>query len=373
MSLNYRNNNNIVKNIDICINEINKLDTKFKNILKDTKNNIFMKKDLNINNNKIKFIGKGGQGIVYLFESNDCGSLVFKISRINSETTNEIYFLKRIKHIIDDNISPNFIYSYKQITVNNYYYSFYEHADGDLEEWLQDDHSEEEWISFMFQVLQGIYVLQKELRAYHADLKPKNILYKKIRKGFLKYIIEDNEFYVPTCGYLFLIGDLGKTQSLLLKNNILDNNSIETFIKDNADLDHIESLPKRILVSALEKKYINNINNFLRFMDQFGDIKFEKYYNSEKEKINFDLSKYPEYIKTKMLLRSIIYYAIEKKYININDIDKIFFTMKYPPHTISKKLEELFSLKIPIIDILNRFDYYKEKPNSDNIIKIFKI
>lgn len=371
MSDNYRQNIYNVNNIENCIKHIYELDKNIKYSLMDVKKNKYMKKDLVVKNCKIHFLGKGGQGIVYLLESKGCGHVVFKITKVNNETKNEVFFLTEATKLINNKITPNFIYNYANKIIYNYYYIFNEYADGTLEQWAENNHTIEEWKSFMFQILDSIFILQNKLKTYHADLKPKNILYKKIKNGYFKYIINDNTYFVPTFGYLFMISDFGKSQSLLLSNNIISDESIKGFINSNSDLEHIQSLPKRIIVSALEQKYNNNMENLINLINNYNDERFVYYFNSEKEKINLGLSKYPTYIKNLMLLRSIIYYAIEKKYININDIPKNLFKMKYPPHEVNVLLEYIFSLKIPINEILEQnFFEYKIKQEI-NILETF--
>lgn len=359
--LNYRSNNFDTNNINDCI--LNVLDLSKKNF--NLMNNI--KNDMHFSDYTIKFLGKGGQGTAYLLFSKKCGYIVFKISKINKETENEIFFLKMVKILVDNRICPNFIYNYENKIINNYYYTFNEYANGTLEDWMKEDHSVNEWKSFMFQILYGIFVFQDKIKSYHADLKPKNILFKRIQEGYFKYTIYNDNYYVPTHKYLFLISDFGKSQSLIKQNNQLNNESITAFIKNNADLEHIESLPKRILVSAIEKKFKYNLKEFLKFMEQMNDKNFRSYYNSEKSKIEIELSKYPENIKNKMLLRSIIYYAIEKKYIKPTDIPKYLFDMKYPPLEIVNDLEKISSDSI--LNILKNFNEYKEK--SSNILEEF--
>ena len=71
-----------------------------------------------------------------------------------------------------------------------------------------------------------------------------------------------------------------------------------------------------------------------------------------------------------MLLRSIIYYAIEKKYISVSSIPEKYFQMKFPPEMISDDLEKIFSLKDPVYKILTSFYEYKINKDTD-IIKTF--
>ncbi|ARF08862.1 serine/threonine protein kinase [Catovirus CTV1] len=361
--LSYRSNGYDLLNIDQCIESLSKM-IKHNNNLFNNKTQFIKQAGLSI-----KFLGKGGQGIAYLLQSDKCGSVVIKISKINDETKNEIFFLNSVKNIVDKNICPHFVYNYENKIISNNYYFFNEYANGTLENWTEDEHSVEEWNSFLFQILYGIYVFQKKLKSFHADLKPKNILFKRIQKGFFKYIIENNEYYVPTCGYLFIISDFGKSQSILKNNNVMDNESILAHIKNNTDLENIEALPKRILVSAIEKKFSGSLVEFKKYVDQKNDDKFESYFLSEKRKIDVELSKYPDYIKNKMLLRSIIYYAIEKKYINVDNIEHNFFKMKYPPSIIVAKMENL--LKKSINEQISNFLFYSER--KTDILAEFKI
>lgn len=367
----YRFNGYFLKDINFCINHINLINSDHRNMLKEYKNNTFLKNNLIANDYIIKFLGKGGQGNVYLLESLNCGKIVFKITKVNYESRREVYLLKDCKKIIDNKISPHFIYYYDDIILDDYYYTFMEYADGTLEDWLKEEHNESEWLSFIFQILYAIFIMQYVLKTYHADLKPKNILYKKINKGYFKYNIFDKTYYVPTFGFLFMISDFGRAQSLLFNENNLTNESILALIKDNNDLEHIETLPKRILVSALEKRF-TKVEHFINYIkNNFTDYEFDKYLNTEKEKINMELSKYSDFIKKRMLLRSLMYYAVEKNYIKPNNIPDNFFTMKYPPKNIKEMIEKFFALKIPIYKILDRFDIFKNP--AGNILKTFTI
>ncbi len=364
MNHDYRLGTHIVKNIKKCVSYVNNMSKNERmQLLKFKENQI---SDASTPMHNITFLGKGGQGIVYLLHSDDCGDVVFKISSNNDETKREIFFLNKVKELIDNNVSPNFIYNYNNILLENKYYIFNEYAEGTLEQWMENDHSTDEWDSFMFQILYAVFIMQNKLKMYHADLKPKNILYKNIKKGYFKYILNDEVYYVPTYGNLFIISDFGKSQSLLLKNNTIDDTSIQTCIDENLDLEHISSLPKRIIVSALEKKYKYDNKELINIIKKHSDTVFDMYYESEKKKINYDLEKYPEFIKKKMLLRSIIYYAIEKDYIDVATIPKDLFTMKYPPITTNKKIEHIFSSHKKIIELLKLFKYNNLLDNDQN-------
>jgi hypothetical protein len=359
----YRYQENSVNNLFFCKKQLSDF------VQNNKKNILFSKRDFINKEFKIKFLGKGGQGNVYLINSNKCGTLVFKIYFIYSDCNKEVLFLKKCRQLIDNNVTPHFIYIYDHMIINKNDYVLLEYADGNLENWLEYQHTEMEWLSFLFQILQGIYVMQYNIKIYHADLKPKNILYKKIKHGYFKYKIKDKIYYVPTFGFLFMIADFGKSQCLLIDNNEIAKNNIQSLINDNSDFEHIESLPKRILVTALENKY-KNIDEFLEFINNLADNNFYKYLKTEKEKISLQLKNYPEHIKTKMLLRSLLYYALENKFVGHKDIDEKYYSLKYPPNNIDEFIERIFSLKIPIDVILSKFTFFVKECDA-NIIQEF--
>lgn len=348
--LNYRSNNFDLINIKECILNIKDFSKKKINLLKIGESYKFP-------NYTLKYIAKGGNGYVYLLSSKKCGFIVVKNTLISIETENEIYFLEKVRDIIEKRICPNFLYNYIYENINNTYILFSEFANGTLETWLTDHHSIYEWNNCLFQILYGVYVMQNKMGTYHGDMKPKNILFKNIQNNTFKYNILDKTFYITT-KYLFLIADFGKSQSIYKENNKISNESIMAFIKNNADLENIEALPKRILVSAVEKKYNGDLYNFHKFMLSVKDNGYNSYYYSEKNKINVELKKYPNNVKNKMLLRSLIYYAIEKKYIKPGDVADEYFDMKYPPLEIVNKLKQIGNHNI--IDILDWFS------NMDN-------
>jgi len=297
--------------------------------------------DIDVVNTNMKVLGKGGQGIVYLYESNKCGQSAVKVSKNIPESINEIFFLKETKKLVDRKVCPHFVYNYCSRKEGNRMYIYNEYADGTLEEWFKSHHTENEWKSMLFQLLYAIYVFQKKLGGVHNDLKPKNILFKKIIGGIFEYVISGKKYYVPTHGYLFMMADYGKSESLLQDKH--NREKVESLIKTDSDYEYIYTLPKRILVSAAQNKF-KNMDVFLKTIREKIDDKFTTYMESEKNKINNDLSKYPQKIRDNMLLRSMIYYAIEREIIKIGNIESEYFVMKYPPDGMDKFIEFKLSL-----------------------------
>ena len=79
-------------------------------------------------------------------------------------------------------------------------------------------------------------------------------------------------------------------------------------------------------------------NYDLKYFDTINDKKFKKYYYIEKKQINKTLKEYPKKIKLRFFKRSLLYYLIENKMLNM---DKIKSEFAYFPNK-------------SIIDILNK-------------------
>ena len=338
------NNKNYFNNIDECIK---RLDNK-----------------LNITQNNL--LGKGGQGLVYKIESKECG--IFAIKLFNKKNNNkikekELFFMKKLKKIIDDNISPNFIYmfNYKNNMI------MMEYADGTLDDFLKEMiHSDEIWQNIIFQILTSILVLQKILNIYHSDIKPKNILYKKIdtsKVKYFKYIINDQVYYLPNCGYLILIGDFGLAEIINTNKygNMYTNMSIDDIqhaIDYNYDFIHISTLYNRLVVDNLINIY-ENLDNFIEKNSLKNNKNLNKYIEKTITKINIKFINYNNNVKNKMILREILYYCVENNIINwANDIQ--YFKIYLPSENIKNMIDKIFNSKESIELLLNNnFDNYK--------------
>lgn len=192
-------------------------------------NNLF---DLSICNkliklNKKQFIDKGMQGEVYKVHSDKCGSIVVKKKIIKKENLKkwpndvewskkqlekEYILMKKASQLISKFICPNFILVY------GYNYSVplitMEYADGNSEFLFKSNNYIEKGIykTFMFQILIAIYSYNKYIGEYHNDIKLANILYKKINPNIIfHYKIRGKNYYVKTHGYLFMLGDFGRS------------------------------------------------------------------------------------------------------------------------------------------------------------------
>ena len=317
-----------------CLNEI-------KTFIKTNIDPIIKKK---YNEKNVRFIGKGGQGVVYLFNLNGslCKNIVAKISKKTKVSIKEASVFDLITKLpgVSTNVkpSPNIIKSYGNFETNNYICLLMEKADGSLEDWVRAEHSFDQWKSLILQMLLGVLFMQKILKMYHGDMKPKNILFKSVPDNTLEYDIDNKHYSVRTYGVQVLISDFGTAQTKLLKDNILTDNEIEMHIKNNLDLEHLATFHKRIIVNLLENVY--SYDDIIELIEEKKDKKFKEYFDLKTEETVKTLYKYPDHIKKAMILRSLLYYMLEHKYVNVDEIP-IMVNSKPPPQKIVDVLENI--------------------------------
>ncbi len=336
-----------------------------------------------INNSENTFLGKGGQGSVYKLESSTCGSVVLKTyhKKTNEkEIYREVNILDRVKNIIDKDICPNFIYYYdffksKDKENNTIMNIIMEYANGDLEKWIEESHNEEDWLSLIFQFIIGVHVIQKYLKGFHSDLKPKNIFYKKIKNGkdnYFKYKVNNKSYYIKNTGYLFMLADYGHFQSSFFDDNELSDSNIQNAIRDNKDFEFMKYFVQRIQVSNLMEKY--SLNHLLNNLSKNED--FKNYYEKEKKEINKNMGHLPKHIIDKFLIRNILYYCIEN---NLIDYEKekskgLKEIMIPPTNKIAEFLKSILSEKGDIEDILDKYyKNYQVKSEKLNVTKTFNL
>lgn len=75
---------------------------------------------------------------------------------------------------------------------------------------MEEELSEAEWVSILFQVVLMLYTYQKAFNLTHNDLHTNNIMFVKTEKENLYYYVEGSYYKVPTFGRLFKIIDFGR-------------------------------------------------------------------------------------------------------------------------------------------------------------------
>jgi len=65
--------------------------------------------------------------------------------------------------------------------------------------------------AWMFQILAGLSVANKNFNFVHNDLHVQNIMGKKTRQKYVRYVVGNQKFKVPTYGYILKIIDFGRS------------------------------------------------------------------------------------------------------------------------------------------------------------------
>ena len=97
-----------------------------------------------------------------------------------------------------------------------------EMLDGTLDNYIDktdNNISETEWKSIIFQICFGLSVAQKEYDFVHNDLHSSNIMFKNTNKQYLYFNFKGNYFRIPTFGKITKIIDFGRA-TFKVKNKI---------------------------------------------------------------------------------------------------------------------------------------------------------
>lgn len=312
MDLSYRkniNNNYNLKKLDKCLELVNK---------------------------NIKFpLSSGKQGNTYKIHSELCGSVVLKEFFLQDEkndvrklTNLEYRVLTLLKKVINSFMCPNFIEIYHYDSKKPYI--LMEYADGDCRFLFRDEFFQTEiYEIFICQILIGLLCLHTQTILYHRDLKPANLLYKNINKNIVfHYKINNEDYYVPTKGYLFMIADFGRASLEL--GQFSEEKNLATQI----EIYHTE---------FLEKKF-KTIQNFLELFSTEEQKELKNIYTKEQSK-----------------LEKVIQYTIEKKILkNKLNVNEYIY-----------KMYSILVSKIPIQEIINKYFFRfksKEDYKDENIV-----
>lgn len=261
---------------------------------------------------KDKILGQGWQGTVYKYcEKTHCFDVAVKKIYLDTKESKyiddplnskalkfgnykELMSAKLINKLLLNQISPNFIFHYKSVYIErsgicnedfpykSIHYNELIPRAITYAEWVEDIHSLKEWYNAYFQIVCGLYVLQKYFNLTHLDLHSGNILVEKVPKGgYWQYIIEDNIYNVPNLGYIFYINDFG--QAYMPKNmkppTKKIHNSVDLQMLFNSTFEYSTSNPefKRHI-----KKIIKNLKTNSTFVDIIYEVWSNMYiYNSQ--------------------------------------------------------------------------------------------
>jgi hypothetical protein len=105
-----------------------------------------------------------------------------------------------------------------------------EKLDGDLLNYIHDKESDEEnisneeWMSFMFQIIAALTIVQKYFKACHNDLHTSNIMFSNTDQKYIYYSYKKKYYKVPTYGKILKIIDWGRSSYDF--NNYKGNNNV---------------------------------------------------------------------------------------------------------------------------------------------------
>lgn len=314
-------------------------------------------KDQTIDGKQFKYLGKGGEGVVFL-----CEEKVIKIyTRVDMNAIlKEFYVVGVLQELkkVNKNV----------IQIDRYYLStshpvmIMELMDGNLSEWcdlmvnnkdgLNEKDLESVWISMIFQVTYGLMFLNK-LKILHSDTKSKNILYSKSNdlNTTERYDVGNESFVIPMNHYVFKIADFGAVQILGSTMNTITDEEIQRRIDHRIDLHELSRIWYRVLVNYGRNDY--GWNQIRPIMDSNNDYK--QYHKEQKIKLDKELGHMPQKVRDSMLLRALIYYGIENDFIDANEIITKYSLVK-PSEQVMKILDGLVDLNIKnVFDLFPMF------------------
>lgn len=251
------------------------------------------------------YLGKGGSGVVYKYKEH-----VIKIIPKERFNESEYKLSEYFNSLLDKKLTINFLRVYNLFEFINYKIIEMELADGDLYDWIKQKNSDDKWFEMILQILITLRILQLKINFYHRDLKPKNILFKKLdRTQEFIYRLNNKEYKIKL-DTIFYLTDF--THSI---SNITENKS-EDYVNVDSDLFELKNLPKRLKVDSIINKY--NFNEIIEIGKKSRlSENFNSYYESQIKDVNMKLKKYPQNIKDKFIKRSLIYYLLENNLLSI--------------------------------------------------------
>jgi serine/threonine protein kinase len=312
-----------------------------------------------IDGNIYYYVGKGGDGVIYRL--NDEIIKIYTKIEMNI-IIKEFYIFGLLREL--KAINKNVVHMDKYYLALSNPVIIMELMDGDLAKWcdmmvkntdeyiknMTNDEFDTQWLGMIFQVTYGLMFLNR-LNILHTDTKSKNILYKKSYSETVNddYTVNSITYTIPST-YKFKISDFGAIQIVGSSSNRLTDNEIIDRIKKRDDLYELSRILYRIIVN-------HGINDYTwlhisKIIDQ--DKKHKEYHDTQKEHIDKELSHFPQKIRDRMLLRSMIYYSIENDLIHKNEIIKKH-SLRMPSSKVS--------------DVLNKLT----DPNIKNIFDLFQM
>ena len=157
----------------------------------------------------MKQIDEGKNAQIFMIQNKSCGTIVIKINFNKKTTKKEVDVLMLTNALIETNICPGYNYAHAFDIKNNRIYL--EYADTNIRHYLLNSSiSVHLFYSMLFQSLYSIMCFFYIAKRGHCDLHCSNIFIKNISENIcFVYKLNGNEYYIPTYGQLYLMGDFG--------------------------------------------------------------------------------------------------------------------------------------------------------------------
>lgn len=323
--------------------------------LNNLRNKIKDKNDCDTDENKI-ILTKGGHGnifkkIIYLNgekydislkEQEVYPYILQKKYNYKYKIWRELIILKKTTNLVKEKITQNLPILYDYEICKNKIIFYNELATGDFLKWCNTLHTEEEWESMLFQLWSGVYSLQKHLKLVHNDLRLPNLLFYKIDKDkdkeegdYWKYIIDEDEYYIPNTGYVFVIWDYGSVDLLDIERDLKKKEIIQTKLNLNTDLHFFHDLYNRLRVLILYNKFTTT--ELEKFFVSDDAKKYMQKINSEAEQRFRKSGRFDEKYKI-----GLIYYLIENDFFNkLYKIEKEYLDKNSIIYLPPKRIDEI--------------------------------
>uniref|UniRef100_A0A6C0H6T6 Protein kinase domain-containing protein n=1 Tax=viral metagenome TaxID=1070528 RepID=A0A6C0H6T6_9ZZZZ len=120
--------------------------------------------------------------------------------------TNQLVFQHICPHF-----SLNFYWDFVHKNQELILYTINEYANfQDFHQWARKQHSFQEWLNALFQIMVGLSCLNRYFDMIHSDFHTGNILVQKVPPGgYWVYTIDNFKYYLPNLGFVLLIHDFG--------------------------------------------------------------------------------------------------------------------------------------------------------------------
>ena len=269
-------------------------------------------------------------------------SIALKVQFVKRSIFNDKFSLKynvwmeydvliKCTELVISKISPNVPIVYDlQLCSPDKIIFYNELAKGSFIDWCYEDHTVDDWESFLFQLWCGLHVLQKYLDLVHNDLRFGNVLFHETRSTY-KYVIDDKEYYLPT-KYTFVIWDYGgakKANDEIMKRKLYL----------NTDLHFFHDAYNRLRVLMLLNKYTSE--ELEKFFTTEEELEYVEHTREECEKRFRRTGRFDEKCRI-----SFVYYLIEhgkfnEMYKNKKDNLSESKVVRMPPKSIMMLLKDL--------------------------------